>query len=45
VIDALSTIASEINQTPYLTDGLTLKKMGLDGVKFKDLEALLLEGF
>jgi len=45
VIDALITIASEINQTPYLTDGLTLKKMGLDGVKFKDLEALLLEGF
>ncbi len=45
VIDALITLASEINETDYRKEGLTLDKMGLDRVKAEDLPALLEEGF
>jgi opine dehydrogenase len=44
VIDALITLASEINETDYRSEGLTLEKMGLDGVKPKDLKAILYDG-
>jgi opine dehydrogenase len=44
VIDALITVASEINQINYRREGLTLEKMGLSGVKPEDLKALLHEG-
>ncbi len=44
VIDALITVASEINQIPYRSEGLTLEKMGLAGVKLKELKGLLYEG-
>ncbi|MFQ5849281.1 MAG: NAD/NADP octopine/nopaline dehydrogenase family protein [Candidatus Binatia bacterium] len=45
VINALITLASEINQIDYRSEGLTLEKMGLDRVKPRDLRALLHEGF
>jgi opine dehydrogenase len=45
VIDALITLASEMNQTDYRAEGLTLEKMGLAAVKPEDLPALLHEGF
>lgn len=45
VINALITVASEINQTAYRSEGLTLEKMGLAGVRPQDLKALLHEGF
>jgi len=45
VIDALVTLASEVNQTAYRREGLTLEKMGLAGVKAKELAGVLHEGF
>ena len=45
MIDALITLASEVNQVNYRSDGLTLEKMGLAGVNLKDLKTLLYEGF
>ncbi len=45
VIDALITLASEINETDYRKEGLTLDKMGLGGVRAEDLPRLLEEGF
>ncbi|MCZ6907287.1 MAG: NAD/NADP octopine/nopaline dehydrogenase family protein [Deltaproteobacteria bacterium] len=45
VIDALVTLASEINETDYRSEGLTLEKMGLAAVELNDLRALLYEGF
>ncbi|MFQ5853155.1 MAG: NAD/NADP octopine/nopaline dehydrogenase family protein, partial [Candidatus Binatia bacterium] len=45
VINALITLASEINEIDYRSEGLTLEKMGLAGVKLKDLRAVLYEGF
>lgn len=45
VIDALITIASEMNRLPYRKDGLTLEKMGLAGVKKEDLQSFLDDGF
>ena len=45
VIDALITLASEINRTDYRREGLTLEKMGLHGVKPEQLMKLLQEGF
>jgi opine dehydrogenase len=45
VIDALITLASEINKIDYRREGLTLEKMGLAGVKLSDLKAVLYEGF
>ncbi|MFQ5904180.1 MAG: NAD/NADP octopine/nopaline dehydrogenase family protein, partial [Candidatus Binatia bacterium] len=45
VMEALITIASEINQIDYRSEGLTLEKMGLAGVRPKDLKTLLHQGF
>lgn len=45
VIDALITLASEISDISYRTEGLTLKKMGLAAAKLEDLKILLHEGF
>jgi opine dehydrogenase len=45
VIDALITLASELNRIDYRCEGVTLKKMGLAGVKPENLKALLHEGF
>lgn len=45
VIDALITVASELSEINYRSEGLTLEKMGLSGVKPEDLKALLHEGF
>jgi len=45
VIDALITLASEINKIDYRHEGLTLEKMGLAGVKLNDLRTVLYEGF
>lgn len=45
VIDALITLASEMNRVPYRQEGLTLERMGLCGVKPEELEELLQQGF
>jgi opine dehydrogenase len=45
VMNALVTLASEINQTDYRHEGLTLEKMGLAGVTPGDLKELLHQGF
>ena len=45
VIDALITLASEINQTDYRRKGLTLERMGIAGVSPENLKTLLHEGF
>lgn len=45
VIDALITLASEINQIDYRAEGLTLEKMGLDQAKLENLKKILYEGF
>ena len=45
VIDALIALASEINEIPYRTEGLTLQKMGLASVPARDLKAFLHEGY
>lgn len=44
VIDALITLASEMNGTDYRREGLTLEKMGLAGVNAEDLGEFLYEG-
>ncbi|MGH7773371.1 MAG: NAD/NADP octopine/nopaline dehydrogenase family protein [Candidatus Binatia bacterium] len=45
VIDALITLASEVNQVDYRSEGLTLEKMALAAVKLEELRTLLREGF
>jgi opine dehydrogenase len=45
VMEALITLASAAHGSDYRTEGLTLEKMGLGGVKEKDLPMLLREGF
>jgi opine dehydrogenase len=45
LVDALITLASEINRTDYRREGLTLEKMGLSGVAPDRLRTLLHEGF
>ena len=45
VIEALITLASEINRMDYRRTGLTLEKMGLSGVMPENLRTLLHEGF
>ncbi len=45
VINALITLASEINRIDYRSEGLSLKKMGLEGLTAKDLPAVLDKGF
>jgi len=45
VIDSLITLASELNEIQYRSEGLTLKRMGLEGVRREDLKSLLHEGF
>lgn len=45
VIDALISLASTMNQTDYRKEGLTLKKMGLEKIQFKDLRSFLQRGF
>ncbi|MDP6560791.1 MAG: NAD/NADP octopine/nopaline dehydrogenase family protein [Candidatus Binatia bacterium] len=45
VIDSLITLASVINRIDYNQEGLTLKKMGLAGLKKESLNTLLHEGF
>ena len=45
VIDALITLASVISRTDYRKNGLTLEAMGLAGVKGKELQKILQEGF
>lgn len=44
VIDALITLASEVNQVNYRHEGLTLEKMGLARVRVEDLKTFLQEG-
>ena len=45
VIDALITLASEMNRTDYRRDGLTLARMGLDGADPARLQSILRAGF
>ena len=45
VIDALITLASEMNRTDYRRDGLTLAAMGLEGVDAATLRAIIQNGF
>ncbi len=45
VIQALITLASEMNRTDYRRDGLTLARMGLEGVDATELQAILESGF
>jgi opine dehydrogenase len=45
VIDALITLASEVNQVNYRNEGLTLEKMGLAGVSREHINTVLQEGF
>lgn len=45
VIDALITLASEMNGTPYREEGLTLAKMGLSKVTLREFAEILHEGF
>lgn len=44
VIDSLITLASEVSQIDYRTEGLTLQKMGLGQVKPENLKKVLYEG-
>lgn len=44
VIDALITLASELNGVDYRARGLTLEKMGLSGIEATDLPRFLHEG-
>lgn len=44
VIDGLITLASAVNARDYLRDGLTLERMGLDGVAAADLRRYLRTG-
>ena len=44
-IDGLITLASELNRIDYRRDGLTLEKMGIEGIPPERLPALLHEGF
>jgi opine dehydrogenase len=44
-IDGLITLASELNRIDYRRDGLTLEKMGIEGISPERLPALLHEGF
>ena len=45
VIDSLITLASAISRTDYRSQGLTLEKMGLTGIRAEDLPMVLREGF
>jgi opine dehydrogenase len=45
VMDALITLASTALGGDFLTEGLTLEKMGLAGVKPESLAKILQEGF
>jgi opine dehydrogenase len=45
VIDSLITLASAISRTDYRSEGLTLGKMGLTGIRAEDLPMVLREGF
>ena len=45
VIDALITLASEMNRNDYRGNGLTLAKMGLEGVSPDTLQQILRTGF
>ena len=45
VIDALITLASALHKVDYRVEGLTLKKMGLGGVRPRDILKILREGF
>jgi len=45
VIDALITLASEMNRIDYRREGLTVEKMGLAGIRPEKLSLLLDEGF
>jgi opine dehydrogenase len=44
LMDALIQVASVVNGIDYRTEGLTLDRMGLEGMKAADLERFLLEG-
>ncbi|HEY2986772.1 MAG TPA: NAD/NADP octopine/nopaline dehydrogenase family protein [Candidatus Binatia bacterium] len=44
-IDALVTVASEMNRIDYRREGLTLDKMGLGAITLENLSALLQAGF
>lgn len=44
-IDALITLASQMNRVDYRREGLTLEKMGLSGINAGELPKLLQEGF
>ena len=44
VIDALITLASEMNRTDYRRKGLTLEKMGLAGIAARNLKRFLHDG-
>lgn len=45
VIDALITLASEMNRTDYRRTGLTLADMGLEGTRPAELQTILETGF
>jgi opine dehydrogenase len=45
VIDALITLASAVHKIDYRLEGLTLKKMGLGGVRPRDIPKIMREGF
>lgn len=45
VIDALITLASAVHKIDYRVEGLTLKKMGLGGVRPRDIPKIMREGF
>ena len=45
VIDALITLASAMHKTDYRSEGLTLRKMGLGGVRPRDIQKVMREGF
>ncbi len=45
VMDALITLASTLNGVDYMSEGLTLEKMGLCGKKKEELEDFLFEGY
>ncbi|MBI2358729.1 MAG: NAD/NADP octopine/nopaline dehydrogenase family protein [Deltaproteobacteria bacterium] len=45
VVDALITLASEMNGVPYREQGLTLAKMGLSGIKFEEFMEIVQAGF
>lgn len=45
IMEITTRLASIMNQTDYHKIGLTLEKMGLAGIRRKDLDKILLEGF